>query len=42
MTDEIYTALTPIEAIRVRPGMYIGEEDTPTQLLTEVIDNSFD
>jgi len=39
---ELYTALTPIEAIRIRPGMYIGDTDTPTQLLTEVIDNSFD
>lgn len=37
-----YTALTPIEAIRVRPGMYVGDTDTPTQLLTEIIDNSFD
>jgi len=37
-----YRALSPIEAIRTRPGMYIGSVETPNHLPTEVLDNSLD
>lgn len=37
-----YKALSPIEAIKTRPGMYIGDVDTPNQLATEVLDNALD
>lgn len=34
--------LGSIEAIRTRPGMFIGETDRPTHLLYELLDNAFD
>ena len=40
MTD--YKALSPIQAIRSRPGMYIGETINPNQLATEALDNALD
>jgi DNA gyrase subunit B len=39
---EEYSALNAIEAIRKRPGMYVGDTINPNQLLTEIIDNSLD
>ena len=41
MTGE-YQVLKPIDAIRIRPGMYIGDVENPKHLITEVIDNSLD
>jgi len=37
-----YKALSPIEAIRSRPGMYIGDTVNPNQLITEALDNALD
>lgn len=37
-----YKALGTIEAIRARPGMYIGDTESPDQLLTEIVDNMLD
>jgi len=34
--------LTDIESIRSSPGMYIGSTSTPTHLVEEILDNSFD
>ncbi len=47
MTKELYDSssiriLRGLEAIKERPGMYIGSTDTPIQLLKEVLDNSVD
>ncbi len=39
---EEYSALNSIDAIRIRPGMYVGDTINPNQLLTEIIDNSLD
>jgi len=37
-----YTALTDVEGIRTRKHVYIGEGNTPDQLLTEALDNAID
>lgn len=37
-----YKALSPIQAIQTRPGMYVGDVDTPNQLVVEVVDNALD
>ncbi|MFW6247064.1 MAG: toprim domain-containing protein [bacterium] len=37
-----YKALGIIDAIRARPGMYIGDTESPDQLLTEIVDNMLD
>lgn len=37
-----YKALGDIDAIRARPGMYIGSVETADHLVTEVIDNMLD
>lgn len=37
-----YKALSPIEAIRSRPGMYVGDTHKPNQLMTEALDNALD
>lgn len=34
--------LSSIEHIRLRPGMYIGSNETPSHLFSEVIDNALD
>ncbi|MCS6961170.1 MAG: type IIA DNA topoisomerase subunit B [Deltaproteobacteria bacterium] len=34
--------LEGLDAVRKRPGMYIGQTDTPFQLLKEIVDNSLD
>lgn len=31
-----------MEAVRMRPGMYVGEMDNPRQLLSEALDNALD
>ena len=31
-----------LEHIRLRPGMYIGDSETPTKLLIECLDNAID
>ena len=31
-----------IEAVRMRPGMYVGEMDNPRQLFSEALDNALD
>jgi DNA gyrase subunit B len=36
------SVLNEIDHIRLNPGMYIGETDTPTHLIEEVLDNSLD
>jgi len=35
-------ALKPMEAVRVRPGMYIGSDKNPTPLVNEILDNAND
>lgn len=48
MTNDInleknsYKALSIIQAIRIRPGQFIGSTETPDHLLTEIIDNALD
>lgn len=37
-----YKSLSPIEAIRLRPGMFIGEGEDPSHLITEILDNASD
>lgn len=37
-----YKALNSIDAIRIRPGMYVGDTVNPNQLVTEILDNSLD
>lgn len=34
--------LTPIEQIRLRPGMWIGSAENPTTIFVEIIDNALD
>jgi len=40
--DGPYKALAVIDAIRKRPGMYIGDTSTPDHLATEIVDNMLD
>ena len=37
-----YDALSSIEAVRKRPGMYIGETKNPDHMATEAVDNALD
>ncbi len=37
-----YKVLGDIEAVRVRPGMYVGDLTTPDHLATELLDNALD
>jgi DNA gyrase subunit B len=39
---DTYKALNSIDAIRIRPGMYVGDTVNPNQLVTEILDNSLD
>lgn len=34
--------LSPLEHLRLNPAMYIGDSDTPTHLLYEILDNALD
>lgn len=34
--------LTPLQHLRLNPTMYIGDSDTPTHLLYEILDNALD
>lgn len=40
--EEEYKVLNSIEAIRTRPGMYIGSTEDPSHLVHEVLDNAID
>jgi len=42
MTYDTIRVLENIEAIQLRPGMYIGSTEHPTHLAVEVIDNAID
>lgn len=42
MKETEYDSLGNIEAIQKRPGMYIGDTESPNQLITEAIDNMLD
>lgn len=42
MTDNSVQILSTVNAIRTRPGMYIGSKETPEHLVHELIDNSYD
>jgi len=37
-----YRVLGDIEAVRTRPGMYVGDVSTPDHLATELLDNALD
>ena len=37
-----YKVLGNIEAVRTRPGMYVGDLTNPDHLATELLDNSLD
>lgn len=37
-----YQSLGYIEAIQKRPGMYVGDTETPAHLVTEILDNMLD
>lgn len=37
-----FKVLSDVDHIRTRPGMYIGETNNPTSLMTEIIDNALD
>lgn len=41
-TSENIEALGDLQAIRLRPGMYIGSTNNPKQLLVEALDNALD
>ena len=41
-TDESIESLAPLEHVRLRPGMYIGDNSTPMQLALEILANAID
>lgn len=41
-TDESIESLAPLEHVRLRPGMYIGDNATPMQLALEILANAID
>lgn len=41
-TDESIESLQPLEHVRLRPGMYIGDTQDPTQLALEILANAID
>lgn len=47
MTNNLYKedsieSLSPLEHVRLRPGVYVGDTSTPNQLLTEIFANALD
>ena len=40
--DDSIISLSPLEHIRLRPGMYVGATDTPNHLLMEIFANALD
>ena len=42
MAENSVQILSTANAIRTRPGMYIGSKETPEHLVHELIDNAYD
>lgn len=40
--EDSIESLTPLEHVRLRPGMYIGDTSDPTQLAIEILGNAID